>query len=273
MTQFFETSDGLSLAYKDQGSGLPIIALSGLTRNMKDFNYVAPHLQDIRLIRMDYRGRGQSDWADPKTYTVQTESNDVISLMDHLNLPQAAILGTSRGGLIGMGLAAFAPDRVFGLCLNDIGPVIDKAGLDLIRGHIGVQPTQKTYAEAAAYRARNQTAFVDVPMERWMSEVKALYIEDENGLSLRYDPDLKQQFLNLAQELPDLWPVFDLAAKKPLATIRGANSDILSVATMKEMCRRAPQMINAVVPNRGHVPFLDEAEALNALHQWLGKMR
>ena len=62
--QHFTTPDGLRLAYTDAGEGLPVIALSGLTRNHRDFDFLAPHLRDVRLIRMDYRGRGDSDWAD-----------------------------------------------------------------------------------------------------------------------------------------------------------------------------------------------------------------
>ncbi len=98
----FQSTDGLTLAYRDEGDGLPVIALAGgLTRNGDDFNFVAPpHLEGVRLIRPpDYRGRGHSDWAPPyQSYTIQVEAMDVLHLMDHLGLERAAILGTSRGG-------------------------------------------------------------------------------------------------------------------------------------------------------------------------------
>ncbi len=116
------STDGLTLAYRDEGEGLPVIALAGLTRNSDDFNFVAPHLHGIRLIRPDYRGRGASDWAPYVTYTIEVELMDVLHLMDHLGLKRAAILGTSRGGLIAMGLATVVKDRLLGVCLNDIGP-------------------------------------------------------------------------------------------------------------------------------------------------------
>lgn len=94
----FTTADGLSLYYSDEGEGVPVLCLAGLTRNSRDFDFVAPHLSGVRLIRMDYRGRGRSDRASHTTYTVPQEAADALALLDHLGLEKAAILGTSRGG-------------------------------------------------------------------------------------------------------------------------------------------------------------------------------
>ncbi|MEL6684040.1 MAG: alpha/beta hydrolase [Pseudomonadota bacterium] len=269
----FTSNDGLNLHYSDEGTGLPVIALAGLTRNGADFDHVAPHLP-VRLIRPDYRGRGQSDWADHTTYTIPQEAADVLTLMDHLGLEKAAILGTSRGGLIAMVLAATAKDRLIGVALNDIGPVIDDKGLAVIKDYIGRNPAQKTYAEAAEARAKLWTHFQNVPMERWLAEVKAHYKETDAGLIIRYDPKLRDAVLEAgAQPAPDLWPLFAALADLPLALIRGANSDLLTVETAEDMARRRPDMIRADIPGRGHVPFLDEPEALDALHQWLEKLQ
>lgn len=269
MTQSFVTTDGTRLAYDVTGRGLPVIALAGLTRNMADFDHIAPHLHDVQLIRMDYRGRGQSDWAAPDTYTIPHETADVLALMDHLGLGAAAILGTSRGGLIGMGMAAYYPDRVTGLCLNDIGPVISPTGLRAIQTYVGHRPKQKTYAEAAQFRADYMTGFANVPYERWLTEVQAHYIEQADGLHLRYDPALRHQFAQMDDALPDLWPLFDLAAQKPLAALRGANSDLLSAEVFEEMQRRAPDMIARTVSDRGHVPFLDEPTSQEVIRAWI----
>ena len=267
----FTAPDGTRLHYADAGSGLPVLALAGLTRNGRDFDHVAPHL-DCRLIRLDYRGRGQSDWADPATYTVPVEAQDALALLDHLGLEKVAILGTSRGGLIGMMLAATAHDRLLGLALNDIGPVIDPAGLAVISGYVGKPPAQKTYAEAAAVRDRTWTTFRDVPMDRWLAEVEQHYEQTGAGLALRYDPALATTLGDGTTAMPDLWPLFDATAGLPLAAIRGANSDLLSPATWAEMRRRRPDGIYAEVPDRGHVPFLDEPQALAALRSWLEAM-
>ena len=104
----FRSEDGLKLYYSDEGEGLPVLALAGLTRNSSDFDYLDQALEGFRLIRLDSRGRGRSDWADPSTYTVLQESRDAMALLDHLEIEKAAIIGTSRGGLIAMTIAATA---------------------------------------------------------------------------------------------------------------------------------------------------------------------
>lgn len=271
----FTTSDGLSLHYTDEGTGLPIVCLTGLTRNGADFDYVAPFLSDVRMIRLDYRGRGQSQWADDYlTYTIPLEGRDCVELMNHLELERAAILGTSRGGLIAMGLAATVKDRLIGVALNDIGPELDPRGLEVIKNYIGRNPAQKTHAEAAAIRGAQMTGFANVPDSRWKEEVQKLFAETPDGLQITYDPKLRDAVLEAgAQPAPDLWPFFDAFDGLPLCAIRGANSDLLSADTLAEMQRRRPDMIAAVVPDRAHIPFLDEPEAVAALRAWIEAMQ
>jgi pimeloyl-ACP methyl ester carboxylesterase len=259
--------DGVRLHYEDAGEGLPVLALPGLTRDGRDFDHVAPHLP-VRLIRLDARGRGRSEHAEPWTYSVLAESQDVLALLDHLRLPRAAILGTSRGGLVAMALAATARDRIVGVALNDVGPVIEPAGLAAIEAYIGRRPAQRTHAAAAEARAKASPAFEGVPAERWLAEARNHYDETESGLALRYDPRLREAFLS-AGEIPPLWPWFDALDGLPLCLVRGANSDLLSRRTADEMARRRPDMVRAEVPGRGHVPFLDEPEALVALRAWV----
>jgi pimeloyl-ACP methyl ester carboxylesterase len=267
-------ADGARLFYSDEGEGLPVLALAGLTRNGGDFDHVAPHLRDVRLVRLDARGRGRSDWTGPATYTVPQEAADVVTLLDHLRLYKVAILGTSRGGLVAMGLAATAKDRLIGVALNDVGPVIEAKGLGVIAGYLGRRPAQPTWEEAARARAKLWTHFQNVPHERWLHEVRNHYDETPHGLLLRYDPRLREAFLpDEGAPLPDLWPFFDLLDGLPLAVIRGETSDILSRETFGGMRRRRPDMIAAEVPGRGHVPFLDEPESLAALNAWLDLCR
>lgn len=263
-------ADGTRLHYEDAGAGLPLLGLAGLTRSGSDFDHVAPHLANVRLIRLDARGRGRSDHADPATYNVAQEAADALALLDHLGLARAAILGTSRGGLVGMVLAQAAHDRLIGLALNDIGPVIEARGLATIESYLGRRPTQRTWEAAAQARALAWTGFTGVPHARWLHEVRNHFDETPDGLTLRYDPRLREAFL---ADVPTLWPFFDALAGLPMALIRGTTSDILSPATAAEMARRRPDMIRAEVPGRGHVPFLDEPEALVALHAWLDRCR
>ncbi|MCF3972463.1 alpha/beta fold hydrolase [Paracoccus salsus] len=273
MTRFFTTEDGARIAYRDQGAGLPVLCLAGLTRNMADFDYLAPHLPDLRLIRMDYRGRGQSDWTGPDTYNVPQEGRDALALLDHLGIGQAAVLGTSRGGLIGLLLAAVAHDRLLGLCLNDVGPVIDRGGLERIMDYVGRNPKAATHAELAAKLPAAMPGFADVPEGRWLADAQRHYAETPDGLRIRYDPALREAFLAaFADESPDLWPLWDATAGLPVALIRGANSDLLSPEVALEMQRRRPDLIHAEIPGRAHVPWLDEPESLAALRSWLAAL-
>lgn len=270
MTQFFTTSDGTRLAYDDQGAGLPLLCLPGLTRTMADFDYLIPHLPPLRLIRMDYRGRGASQWTGAASYTVPQEGKDALELLDHLGLPKAAILGTSRGGLIGLLLAAVAHDRLLGLCLNDVGPEIHRPGLERIFDYVGRNPAAKTHAELAARLPRNMPGFANVPDSRWLDEAVKHYTQTPDGLTITYDPALRDAFLAAFEGPPvDLWPLWDATAGLPVALIRGANSDLLSQACADEMRRRRPDMIFASVPDRAHIPFLDEPECLAALRAFV----
>ena len=270
MPDFF-AHDGTRLHYDDQGRGLPLLCLPGLTRNGGDFDHLAPHLPDLRLIRLDARGRGRSAHADPASYTVPVEARDALALLDHLAMPRAAILGTSRGGLQAMVLAATAHDRLLGVALNDIGPVIERRGLDVIQGYLGRNPSHRTWEAAARARAQGWTSFHDVPHARWLHEVRNQFDQTPAGLVIRYDPALRAAVLaTWDQPQRDLWPVFDALAGLPLCLIRGGNSDLLSQATADAMAARRPDMIRADVPGRGHVPFLDEPAALAALRHWLG---
>lgn len=267
------TADGTRLHYTDQGEGLPVLALAGLTRNTRDFDHVAPHILangTCRLICMDYRGRGQSDWADPASYTIPQESHDALALLDHLNIEKAAILGTSRGGLIAMVLAATAKHRLLGIALNDIGPEIEAAGLSVIKDYIGRNPIQSTHKDAATFRAKAWSHFKGVPMDRWMAEVQNHYTQTDDGLVIRYDPKLRDTVLESgAQPAPDLWPLYDAMVDLPLALLRGDASDLLSAATFELMRNRRPDAHAATVLGRGHVPFLDEPESLSVLNDWI----
>lgn len=199
--------------------------MAGLSRNSLDFEYLAAHFDpNIRLIRIDSRGRGHSDWTDLSLYTVPQESADVLELMDILGIERAAFIGTSRGGLISMTLAYMALERMVGVLFNDIGPVIDFAGLQKIGGYLGITPQAKTLAEVAESLKAERQGFHGVPDSRWLEEAQHQYVQTENGVALFYDPALRDGFMASmvdvdATDIPPMWPLFDLLADKPLAVI------------------------------------------------------
>lgn len=266
----FTADDGAKIAFRDTGSGPPLLCLSGLSRNADDFQYLAPHLPDTRLICMDYRGRGASDWTGAETYTLEREATDVVQLLAHLGLSRVPILGTSRGGLIGMGLALTVPDMVAGLCFNDIGPVIDVAGLERIRDYVGKCPDLHSFEQAAAHLKAGAHGFANVDDARWLQEARTHFRQTDIGLTLTYDPALRTAFLDaFTVPMPEAWPFFDALAGKPVGLIRGAGSDLMSRDTALQMRERRPDLHWADVPDRGHVPFLDEPEALQVVRAFL----
>ncbi|NIZ13586.1 alpha/beta fold hydrolase [Phaeobacter sp. HF9A] len=275
----FTTADGLSLYYETHGNpdGTPLICLPGLTRDGQDFRYALPHLSAYRVILLDLRGRGRSDYAeDPSSYNILTEASDVVALMDHLSLPRAAILGTSRGGLVALAIAGTTPERLSAVIFNDVGPDIDPTGLGRIFDYLGRAPKAKTHAEAAlALQQAMAPAFANVAPERWREEVEVFYTQTADGLALRYDTGLRHAMLAQAaalaelDEAPSLWPWFAALKRLPLGVIRGAHSDILSAKTYAEMQRQMPGMRAVELPDRGHIPFLDEADALALIHDVL----
>lgn len=277
MTAFFTTSDDTRIAYRDEslnGGTLPLLCLAGLTRTMADFDYLIPHLPPVRLIRMDYRGRGASQWTGGATYTVPREGLDAVELLNHLGLHKAAVLGTSRGGLLALLFAVTVRDRLLGVAFNDIGPKIERVGLERIFDYLGRNPSQKTHEALAAAMPRLMEGFANVPESRWLEEAQKHYIPTERGLGITYDPALRESFIAaMSGEAFDAWPLFDALVGLPLALIRGANSDLLSEETTAEMRRRRPDMIFADVPDRAHIPFLDEAESVAVISRWIEQVQ
>jgi len=278
MTDFFHAADGARLAYDDTGTGHPLLCLCGLTRNMADFDpVVAAFAPSARVIRMDYRGRGQSDFTGAETYTLVQEAQDALGLLDHLGLDKVSILGTSRGGLIAMALAMTNRERLNGVILNDIGPVIAPEGMSYIMTYLGSRPPYKTYAEAMARMPKAiAPRFVNVSEETLRAHIQAIWKEtdDGSGLDICYDPALRDAVIAVAEagDTPDLWPMFEALRGLPLSLIRGANSDLLSAETTTDMQQRLPEMEVAEVPDRGHVPFLDEPEAQALIARYLGRV-
>ncbi|MDM7255654.1 MAG: alpha/beta hydrolase [Paracoccus sp. (in: a-proteobacteria)] len=272
--QYFRADDRARIAFSDEGAGLPVLCLAGLTRTGADFDYIAPNLADVRLIRMDYRGRGASEWTGAETYTVPREAKDALALLDHLEVDKAAIIGTSRGGLIAMYLAAVAKERLLGVCLNDVGPVLERAGLEKIFDYIGRNPAANDYESLAQKLSSVMPEFSDVPEGRWLEEARRLYRETPEGMKITYDPSLREPFLAaFKDEIPEAWPLFDAMQGLPVALFRGANSDLLSHGAALQMSERRPDMIFAEVPGRGHIPWLDEPEAVAAVRKWIAAVR
>jgi pimeloyl-ACP methyl ester carboxylesterase len=254
----------------------PVVCLPGLTRNSRDFHTLATVLSDPRGARrtvyaVDYRGRGLSDPdPDPTRYTVLNELGDVLDLMTIEGIADAAIVGTSRGGLIAMAMAAARPGALGAVVLNDIGPVLEAAGLARIIAYVGRMPLPRDWNEAAAQvRSINRRDFTALSDAEWEEFARQVFNEENGRPAPAYDKSLAKAISIGSGPRPELWPQFAALARVPVVAIRGANSDLLSADTVAEMARRHPRLRTYTAPAEGHAPLLKDAGSIRAIVDFL----
>ncbi|MGB7451019.1 MAG: alpha/beta hydrolase [Lysobacterales bacterium] len=274
----YKTNDELSLYYRCYGSGKDVVVcLPGLTRNSKDFHEIATHLASrYRVLCLDLRGRGQSDWdPDWRNYHPATYISDTWGLLDQLDMSSYILLGTSLGGLLAMIMASQQPKRVRAVILNDVGPEADPAGYARILASFDQQFEVKDWQEAALHCEQTyQAALPDMPAEFWHTFVHKNYREGEGGRpEIECDPNIgeairKGDLSRIAGVQIDPWTAF-AAVTMPCLVLHGKLSDILSAETVNRMTVVKPDLIRAVIPNRGHAPLLYEAESLVAIDRFL----
>ncbi|MGB0507591.1 MAG: alpha/beta fold hydrolase [Pikeienuella sp.] len=284
MKQFFTSADGLKLAFRVEGTGdaVPLLCLSGLTRNMADFDHfveaIGPSLEGRQIICMDARGRGASDH-DPNfaNYNIMVEAADAVALLDHLGVEKCIVIGSSRGGYQAMVMAATAPQRLTGVVLNDVGPVLAPEGLGKIMTYLGMPPKAKTLNElAGALRHMNSDAFQNVGDDFWADWAARTVVVTDDGLELNYDAKLRDAIIEQAAALdpdgPRLWPLFDALLPIPTILLRAENSDLLTAEAAADMVARKSDLVAYAVPDRGHIPRLDEEDSLSAIRAFINQL-
>jgi len=260
--------------YPGPGAAAPVVlCLHGLTRNSRDFEDLAGHLAArYRVIVPDVRGRGFSA-RDPNfnNYHIPVYLGDVLRLLAGLGAARVTIIGTSMGGLMAMLLAASQPALVAGIVLNDVGPEVDPRGLERIRGYAGKLAPVRDWAGAVAQvRAVYGPAWRGLEEARWDKIAHASYRADAQGVpQLDADPLISEPLKDTSKAAPDLWPLWGALAQVPILAIRGAQSDIVSEATVARMQREKPDLRVLEVANRGHAPLLDEPECVEAIDEFL----
>lgn len=270
----FRNADGLDIAYRDrpESSMPPVLMLHGLTRNSLDFADLAAHLAPrFRTIAMDVRGRGASDRdPDPARYHIGSYVADAFALLDRLGIARAILIGTSMGGLMSMTMGAMAPERISAIVLNDIGPVIEPAGLARIRGYVGPSLPARDWAEAQErMKAINADALPGLDEPAWERFTRRLSIETADGILPAYDPAIAST-MQSGEAIPgDLWPLWQALGTIPILALRGEQSDILSSGTLERMKESHPDCTVATIADRGHAPLLDEPDALSAIDGFL----
>ncbi|MEO0619978.1 MAG: alpha/beta hydrolase [Pseudomonadota bacterium] len=274
----FTSRDGLRLyahaVEPKRQSQHTVLCLPGLTRNSRDFTSLAETLarRGHRVISVDYRGRGRSDHdSDWRNYSPFIEALDITDLAAREHEAAVHIVGTSRGGLIAMILAALRPTMMLSVVLNDIGPRIEPDGLARIIGYVGRIPAPLDWNDAARTVADiNSRDFPAVSAEEW-GVLARQWFNDSHGRPIAgYDPALARALTASRAMIPEMWPQFRALGKFPILVIRGENSDLLSAETVAKMCRLHPDPRAIEVPGEGHAPLLRDALSQSAIGDFLG---
>jgi pimeloyl-ACP methyl ester carboxylesterase len=280
--RFFASTDGLRLYYRDyaaprgESTRLPVLCIPGLTRNSRDFERLAPHLErQRRVVATDLRGRGRSA-RDPnwRNYQPGVYLSDLRELLKDARIERVVIVGTSLGGLLAMMFSALEPERVAGIVLNDIGPEIDPAGRTRIATYVGRTPPVSSWDEAVRQaRATYGIALPGLGDADWRALARRAYREVDGVPVLDMDPMIGETVRNPPPGSPDdLWPLFAALAAVPVLALRGELSDVLSAATVERMRREHPGLTAVTIPDRGHPPLLDEPAALAAIDAFLSRL-
>lgn len=279
-SRFFSAPDGLNihaLVHGEESAVRPVVCLPGLTRPARDFVALARHLHAAkprRIVSIDYRGRGGSDWdPDWSHYSFEVESMDIHAVLSQLAIESAIFIGLSRGGMHALMLGARHRNMVAGLVLNDVGPTLNPEGLAHIKDYIGRLPLLRDFDEAAAHYKRAMGArFPAVPDEHWRIYAQASLHATPERLRLSYDPQLARPLESFdPYDPPDLWPLFS-ALKAPILSLRGEYSDLLTAETHAEMAARHPLCEIHVVPGQGHAPLLLDAPTLDRIAAFVDRV-
>lgn len=280
---FYRSRDGLQLYYRDypgDAHKAPVLCLHGLTRNSRDFAALAAHIAPARrVIVPDQRGRGRSQY-DPHwlNYHPGTYLEDMWTLLRELSVERLIVIGTSLGGLMAMLMAATRPQMLAGVALNDIGPEIDPVGAARIQSYVGRLPPVRTWDDAAAQMKMTFGAAVPEYDDRqWHELARKSFDEGEDGVPrFAADPKIGDAVRSIPRPpnaVPAMWLAFGQLRTIPALALRGANSDVLSATTFERMQREVPGLVAVTVPNRGHVPLLDEPASLGAIDAFLAEVR
>ena len=273
--------DGLALHVRSYGSrlasALPVVCLPGLARTAADFHPLAAALaadpaRPRRVLALDYRGHGQSKYdRNPNNYTLHVALADLSAVLIALEIAPAIFIGTSYGGLLAMMLAVSRPTAIAGVILNDIGPVIEPAGLLRIKLRIKLAIPRNFEEGAEILRWLLHAQFPKLAPRDWIAFAQRTWRERGGRLVPDYDPKLARTLQGgTLGRPPTLWNQFDALARVPLMVIRGANSDLLASTTLNAMLARRRELEVAVVPDQGHAPLLVEPKLIGRIATFVG---
>lgn len=258
-----------------------LVCVHGLSRQGRDFDALARVMSSrYRVVCPDVVGRGRSDWLrQPGGYQIPAYVSDMVALLARLDVEQVDWVGTSMGGLIGLGLASLprpegAANPVRRLVLNDVGPAIRFEALQRIGTYLGKAPRFASLDEGAAYLRSISEGFGPHTDAEWLALSAPLFSEEGGEWKLRYDPAIALPFAAVTPEIAAageaaLWAAYD-ALRCPTLLIRGAESDLLSAETARAMTQRGPNARLVELPGVGHAPTLIHEDQIAIVRDFLG---
>lgn len=266
---------GIELGYVDWGGPThrTVVCVHGLTRNARDFDALAQALaaRGLRVIAVDVVGRGRSSWlGDPKDYVVPNYVGHFSRFLALLGLERVDWVGTSMGGIIGMGLAAAEASPIARLVLNDVGPFVPREALMQIQTYLGLDLVFASLEEVERHLRTVHAGFGRLEDREWRHLAEHGSLRKEEGWRLRYDPAIRIPYAELTAADIDLWALWDRISA-PTLVLRGAESTLLTEETAEDMRRRGPKARLVTIPGAGHAPALMAADQIEAVASWLDR--
>ncbi|MBC7715956.1 MAG: alpha/beta hydrolase [Pseudorhodobacter sp.] len=266
------------MAYWEWGDALNpkvLICVHGLTRQGRDFDALAQAMSDeYRVVCPDVAGRGESDWLlDPNGYTVPLYVADMVTLLARLNADAVDWVGTSMGGLIGLGLAGLPHSPIRRFVINDVGPTLEASAIARIGSYLGLPMHWNSVDEAADYMGSISKGFGPHTRAQWLALTRPMLKVEGSGFRPHYDPRIGVPFRAVTPEIAAfgeamLWKAYD-AVSAPTLLLRGADSDLLTAATAQAMTQRGPHAQLVEFAGVGHAPTLMAPEQIAAVREFL----
>jgi pimeloyl-ACP methyl ester carboxylesterase len=293
-------------AWGDRASLRRVLCMHGLTRNARDFDWLARALQgDSHVVCMDAAGRGASEWLEHKPdYTFRLYQADAAALIARITAPASGgrggawfsdnpgfsgnpaagdatvdWVGTSMGGLIGMLLAAQPRSPIRRLVLNDVGPFVPWSALMRFKSSLMMRSTYPSIEQAEAVLRQSCAAWGPISEAQWAHLVQHSILRTEDGeytfacdpriadaTAWGFSPDARVGTRNLLGL--ELWSVWD-HVRCPVLILRGKESEVLVRETVEQMQRREARTEVVEFDGVGHAPALMAPDQIAAVRRFL----
>ncbi len=251
----------------------PLLCLPGELRTMVEYHDFALELlanSDFHgpVFMMDLRGRGQSDLASTQTYSPITEAEDVIAFCDACELHHVTILTSARSSFIPLLIAPVRPSLVQAIIFNDGAPEFDGVGIARMKNILAQLHGPRTLSDGAKLLERIlKNQFPAFAAQHWLQMSKLMWAEKGQKPIALYDKKLPAMVHShdFGQPQPALWSQFSMFTNKPVMSIRGEHSPIVTKEFVEKMKLACPNLVEVVATGQGHVPLIEGSDLPNDL--------